>query len=1155
MAFLLSQPCQAAIRYVKAGGTGDGSTWANASADLQAMINASGTGDQVWVATGTYKPTTGTNRSLSFSMKNGVKIYGGFDGTESMLSERDWVANLTTLSGNIGAAGNDDNSYHVVRNFGLNSSALLDGFTISGGYAFGDLPDDAGGGIHNTSSSPTIINCSFSGNLAYFGGGMENVTSSSPTLINCFFSGNGANLSGGAMENFDFSSPTLINCSFSGNAAASGGGIDNIGSASPTLTNCSFSGNSATYGGGMSNTASCAPTLRNCSFSGNSAPNGGAMDNFDLCSPNLTNCILWGNSSGIVNNNSSPTVNYSIVQGGHTGTGNLNTNPLFVNQPNHNDAPTTDGDLHLQVCSPAINAGTSDDAPANDLDGAPRPFGAGYDMGAYESQISDDVPPTVTCKTYTAFLNAAGTAAIVTSNVYQSGADNCGVVNQVSVSPNAFTCANIGANTVTLTVDDIHGNTGTCTTTVTLTDNIAPTVVCKTYIAFLDAAGTAAIVPANVYQSGSDNCGVVNQMSVSPNSFTCANIGANTVTLRVNDGHGHTASCTATVTVSDNLAPTVVCKTYTAFLNAVGAAAIVPSDVYQSGADNCGVVNQVSVSPNTFTCANIGANAVTLTANDGHGNTASCTATVTVSDNLTPTVVCKTYTAFLNAAGTAAIVPANVYQSGSDNCGVVNQVSVSPNAFTCANIGVNTVTLMVNDGHGNMGTCNTTVTISDKQPPSITCPANIVRSTDAGLCSAVVTYATPSYSDNCTGGGAAILPNHLPSGSTFPKGVTMVGWKATDAAGLTAICQFTVTVNDAQLPSISCPSNQTVGTTPTLCTGIATFTTPTGADNCALPPNAVTQTTGLPSGSAFPKGQTVVTFKVTDAAGLSKTCTFRVTVNDTENPLIACPSNQSANTDASTCTALVTYPTPTATDNCGSLTVTRISGPASGSSFPSGTTNVIWRAIDGSGRSSTCSFLVAVTDVTPPVITCPSNISATGGGSPCAATVGYTTPTATDNCGVQSVSLLSGQPSGSSFPAGTTNVVWRATDNNGNSATCAFSVTVNCGASPDPSEGGGNVAAERDVASPPLRGGREGLLLSPNPATTEVQIFSEKALGADGELLVLDAQGRLMLRQTVEAGQQQWRLDLDGRWESGVYFVMLRSEGEAVTKRLVVSRL
>ncbi|MEZ4930869.1 MAG: hypothetical protein R2788_01900 [Saprospiraceae bacterium] len=223
----IGQTAQAAVKYVKptASGTGDGSSWANASDDLQAMINAANSGDEVWVAAGTYKPTTGTDRSISFSMKNNLGIYGGFVGGETMRSQRDWAANVTTLSGDIDGDNTlANNSYHVISNVnnGLDNSAVLDGFTITGGNA-DTQTIYVGAGMNNISSSPTVTNCLFTDNSAYYGGGMHN-QSSSPKVTDCLFSGNSAGV-GGGVYNY-YSSPTLTNCSFSGNSAAKGGGIN-----------------------------------------------------------------------------------------------------------------------------------------------------------------------------------------------------------------------------------------------------------------------------------------------------------------------------------------------------------------------------------------------------------------------------------------------------------------------------------------------------------------------------------------------------------------------------------------------------------------------------------------------------------------------------------------------------------------------------------------------------------------------------------------------------------------------------------------------------------------------------------------------------------------------------------------------------------------
>jgi hypothetical protein len=294
---------QGTIIYVDADATGlnDGSSWANAFLELYDALDVAGYGTQIWVAEGTYKPTGGTNSNISFEMKNGVAICGGFDPTvgDDTWAERDWVNNVTILSGDIGVPGDSsDNSHHVFLNSSLDSTAVLDGFTITGGKANGTGYDDYGGGMFNGSSDLTLSNVRFEGNRADSGGGMYNYVSS-PTLTNVTFSGNRAEYSsgvygsGGGMYNY-YSSPTLTDCTFSGNSAAqSGGGMDNSPMSSPTLTNCTFYQNSATdFGGGMYNVDNSSPTLTNCTFEGNSAgTHGGGMANI-YASPTLTDCTF-----------------------------------------------------------------------------------------------------------------------------------------------------------------------------------------------------------------------------------------------------------------------------------------------------------------------------------------------------------------------------------------------------------------------------------------------------------------------------------------------------------------------------------------------------------------------------------------------------------------------------------------------------------------------------------------------------------------------------------------------------------------------------------------------------------------------------------------------------------------------------------------------
>jgi hypothetical protein len=345
-----------------ATGASDGSSWANAFRDLQDALDDAIAGEEIWVASGVYKPDVGTDRLATFLLRNGVAVYGGFAGTETQRSERSWQAHVTILSGDINNSGDSNgNAYHVVTGNGTDNSTILDGFFIQGGYATGSNPHNLGGGVYNSNGSPTLSNLVIAGNRASIGGGMYNSNSS------------------------------------------------------PALTNISFVGNRAsTFGGGLANEAGSNPVLNNVSFSGNHAGSaGGGMDNFNDSNPIIRNSLFWGNeafdfegtSHSISNAFSTPTIGHSLLQdckpagswnsdcGLEIDDSNLaDADPLFLDMPNPGDAPSMAGDLRLRAGSPALNSGNNEFVDISmDLAGNARIVNEFVDLGAYE-RPSDSCP-------------------------------------------------------------------------------------------------------------------------------------------------------------------------------------------------------------------------------------------------------------------------------------------------------------------------------------------------------------------------------------------------------------------------------------------------------------------------------------------------------------------------------------------------------------------------------------------------------------------------------------------------------------------------------------------------------------------------------------------------------------------------------------------
>jgi hypothetical protein len=367
--------------YVKEGAAGNGTSWADASGDLQAMIDLSNAGGEVWVAKGQYQPSSGQ----SFSMKEGVMISGGFpDSGDPTPLDRDWKTNPTTLMGNGNRVISNLNNF-------LTAAAKLDGFHITGGNA----TSGNGGGIQNVNSSPTLVNLNILSNSAQqLGGGIYNYYAS-PVMTNCVIADNHTSY-GGGMYN-DNASPVMTNCYFSQNEAGSyGGGMVNTNDSAPFIINSTIYNNISGIGSEMVNIDNGNPILTNVTMAAHPATDEGIdiLRNTNS-SPKFYNSIIWGT----INNTGTPEYYNSIVKGsggsynwntaeGTDGGGNIDANPLFTDAENY--------DLTLQAYSQAINAGNityfTDAQTSQDLSGNPRVFGASIDIGAYERQ---DAPALV----------------------------------------------------------------------------------------------------------------------------------------------------------------------------------------------------------------------------------------------------------------------------------------------------------------------------------------------------------------------------------------------------------------------------------------------------------------------------------------------------------------------------------------------------------------------------------------------------------------------------------------------------------------------------------------------------------------------------------------------------------------------------------------
>jgi hypothetical protein len=659
--------------------------------------------------------------------------------------------------------------------------------------------------------------------------------------------------------------------------------------------------------------------------------------------------------------------------------------------------------------------------------------------------VIDTVAPVAICHDITVQLDADGQAVISPEDVDNGSNDACGL-RTMSVSPNAFNCFNIGANTVTLTVTDIYGNVNSCTSTVTIRDTVAPTANCKSITVQLDASGTATITAADIDDESSDPCNLLS-VTASKTNFTCADLGQNLVTLTVTDRNGNVSTCTATVTVEDNVAPEARCQNVTVSLDANGLASVTAAQVDNGSSDNCGIA-LLDVSPSAFNCSNIGANTVTLSVTDNNGNTSTCNAIVTVVDSAAPVAVCKNITVQLDANGTAVITAADIDGGSNDGCGNVT-LSTSQTQFDCSNVGDNRVTLTVTDANGNTASCTATVTVADSTAPVLApCPADVTLTALTNNCFQNFGWAKPLYSENC--GGATLTATAsdptviiFDFGGTyfasFPVGTTTVTQTVTDAHGNSDVCDFTVTVVDRQNPIITgCPADITVNASATQCSAQAFWNQPTASDNCP----GVSLTGSSVSGDVFPLGTTTVTYIATDAHGNSVNCSFTVTVRDASGPQAICKPatvNLDANGHATITAAQVDNGSY---DNCTAVTLSV--SPSAFTCANIGANTVTLTATDANGNSSSCTTTVTVRDVTPPVAICQNVTVTLNGNGTGTVTAAQLNNGSYDNCGP--VTLSAPHCNFTCANAGPNNVTLTVTDASGNTSTCTAVVTVVGGA-------------------------------------------------------------------------------------------------------------
>ena len=488
--------------------------------------------------------------------------------------------------------------------------------------------------------------------------------------------------------------------------------------------------------------------------------------------------------------------------------------------------------------------------------------------------IVDNLDPSVVAQAITVQLDGNGEASITTDQIDNGSSDNCAIAS-MDLDIFAFTCDDLGDTDVTLTVTDTSGNSASSTVSVTIEDEEDPTALTQDITVELGTDGTVSITPEEVDNGSSDNC--LLDISLDIDTFTCDDIGDNTVTLTASDGSGNESTETATVTVEDSSAPEISGQDITIDLAGNPSVSINASDLDDGTEDACGF--SLSIDVDTFT--EIGEYPVELTATDNYGNTSSVTVTVTVIDSTLdstdPEAVAQNITVVLNEDGFVIVDPEDVDNGSTDDFGI-DTFSLNQNDFGCSDIGANNVVLTVTDFVGNTDTASAVITVVDNLAPTVSIQ-NINVELDAdGNASILVANIDNGSTDNCEIDAMSLDQDSFTCDDLGEVTVTLT---VTDPSGNEATAEVIVNVLDNLSPVLSVEDiTLELGADGTVQISPSDVDTGT-SDNCTL--NTFLDADSFDCDDV---GENEVLFTAEDDAGNGENTTITVTVVDLLPPTV-----------------------------------------------------------------------------------------------------------------------------------------------------------------------------------------------------------------------------------------------------------------------------
>nr|XP_054758707.1 uncharacterized protein LOC129264789 isoform X1 [Lytechinus pictus] len=734
--------------------------------------------------------------------------------------------------------------------------------------------------------------------------------------------------------------------------------------------------------------------------------------------------------------------------------------------------PTEEGESYANVSweEPSIYNGTITD---NSGSAQPKFLGPGSNGGNFEIGIHvltylvtdeavnsnnctflinviDIEKPRITCPNVTSNTTLHQRSVGMVSWMEPTVEENSGIFNISLIEP----ASNggeypIGVSNITYVVTDDVGLMDSCTFSVVVIDNEDPTIQCPNSIVTKTAPSLDSAEIIWPLLNASDNSGLEVTITASGENRNGTNftIGAELISYIAMDSSGNTVECLFWVNVTDMEQPMITCPVIPTLSTEEGESYAnvsweEPSVSNGTITDNSGSAQSKFLGPGSnggnF---EIGIHVLTYFVIDEAGNSNNCTFLIAVIDTEMPRITCPNTTSNTTLYQRSVGMVSWLEPIVEENTGIFNVSLIEPASNGGEYpIGVSNVTYVVTDDAGLMDSCTFSVVVIDDEDPTIQCPESIHVTTRPDLPSALVSWDDPTGSDN-SGDIDIVEVGSILKGSEFVIGVSMITYVASDRSGNFKNCSFAINVTDNQDPVIrNCPSPITTVSRPGLNVTEVSWTPPKATDNSG-PVEPVFIGPGTQGGN-YSIGTVTGTYTVEDMSGNMDTCSFSITVRDYNDVVVICPMNVVISTDLGRASATVTWSEATNPPRWSNVTITLEGSMENGGEYPIGETSLTYFAVDPDGLNDSCTFFVVVIDEEKPNITCPVLVKAYTETNVSYSRVSWPEPTAVDNSGNVTVSLIGPGSNGGIFYIGDTNVSYHAVDDAANPSSCIVTVRV-----------------------------------------------------------------------------------------------------------------